>query len=123
VHAAAASAAAAAAPAQAAATPFSLLSVLSRLDASPASALIDAPSASLPSLLPLVDDALEQVVPLECAVPKKKTSVSRQRHRRAGQRLQKRRRIYQNYRLCFVCGATVLQHHLCTSRTPHASAR
>ena len=102
----AAPAAAAAVPA---AAPFDLLSFLRGVECSSAPALDMpcAPAASdalLPSLLP------EQI---ECAVPKKRTSISRQRHRRAGARLQNRRRVYQNYRVCFVCGTAVLQHHLC----------
>lgn len=67
----------------------------------------DALIIDLPS--PLIDESMI----IECAVPKKRTSVSRTRHRRAGQRLKNRRRQYKEYRICFVCGTPTPLHHMC----------
>lgn len=103
-----------AASAASAAVPFDLLSHLQSLAAAPSAvAVVDLPAAHLPSLID--DDSFLPALPetIECAVPKKRTSVSRARHRRAGDRIQKRRKIHQNYRICFVCGTPVLQHHIC----------
>lgn len=48
-----------------------------------------------------------------CAVPKKRVSIKRRNIRRAGQRMQKRRFEFKQYKICCGCGNPVLQHHLC----------
>jgi len=58
-------------------------------------------------------DPLSPSAPILCAVPKRKTSVRVQRNRRAGQRAQKAKRLYVNYRICLNCGSAVKPHFLC----------
>lgn len=60
--------------------------------------------------LPSMDQSVDII---ECAVPKRKTSPSRQRHRRAGQRMTGITRRYSNYRVCLNCGSPVKPHFLC----------
>ena len=53
------------------------------------------------------------IVPLQLAVPKRKTTPRVQRIRRYGQRAQNSRREYQFYRLCLYCQSPLLPHHVC----------
>jgi ribosomal protein L32 len=53
------------------------------------------------------------LIPLELAVPKRKTTPRVQRVRRYGQRQQNSRREHQFYRLCLYCQAPLLPHHAC----------